>query len=324
MASRKSSRVNPKYKSKYRVGNWPEYERGLRSRGDVTIWFDAEAISAWSPPNNGRRGGQRRYSNIAIATALTVRIVFHLPLRQTEGFVASLLRLMGLEVSAPDHTTLSRRHKDVNVSLPTRDVRDSPIHLIVDSTGLKIFGAGEWHSHRHKAGKARRDWRKLHVGVDAEGFVVATKLTESTVDDASVVPELLEQVDAPIERFTGDGAYDRASVYEEIGKAGTPDVAVVVPPRRPAAVSKGAEGMWRQRNEHLKRIDEVGRQEWLKLSGYRKQAGAENLFMRYKQILGGRLRAKLFEAQKRESIVGCNALNRMYELGKPETYRVLV
>ena len=142
------------------------------------------------------------------------------------------------------------------------------------------------------------------------------------MDDASVVPELLEQVGSPIEHFTGDGAYDRRSVYEEIGKAGTPDVAVVVPPRRPAAVSKGAEGMWRQRNEHLKRIDEVGRQEWLKLSGYRKQAGAENILMRYKQILGGRLRAKVFEAQKRESIVGCNALNRMYELGKPQSYAV--
>ena len=126
-----------------------------------------------------------------------------------------------------------------------------------------------------------------------------------------------------IERFTGDGAYDSRSVYEEIGKAGTPDVAVVVPPRRPARVSKGAEGMWAQRNEHLKRIDEVGRQQWLKESGYRKQAGAENVFMRYKQILGGRLRAKVFEAQKRESVVGCNALNRMYELGKPESYAIV-
>ena len=152
---------------------------------------------------------------------------------------------------------------------------------------------------------------------------MATKLTESTVDDASVVPALLEQVETPIERFTGDGAYDRISVYEEVGEVGTPDVAVVVPPRRPARASVGAAGMWAQRNDHLKRIDEVGRQEWLKESGYRKQAGAENLFMRYKQTLGGRLRAKAFEAQKRESVVGCNVLNRMYELGKPVSYAVV-
>lgn len=155
--------------------------------------------------------------------------------------------------------------------------------------------------------------------MNAEGFVIATKLTESNVDDASVVPELLEQVGSPIERFTGDGAYDRRSVYEKIGKAGTPDVAVVVPPRRAATPSTGAAGMWAQRNEHLKRIDEIGRQQWLKESGYRKQAGAENVFMRYKQILGGRLRAKVFEAQKVEAMVGCNVLNRMYELGKPES-----
>ncbi len=263
MGARKSSKVNRKYKTKYRVGNWPEYERGLRSRGNLTIWFDAEAITAWTPSKTGRRGGQQRYSNLAILTSLTVRIVFHLPLRQTEGFVASLLRLMDLDLSVPDHTTLSRRNKDVNVPLPTR-AHDGPIHLIVDSTGLKIFGAGEWHSHKHKAGKARRDWRKLHVGMDAEGFVVATRLTESTVDDASVVPDLLEQVATPIERFTGDGAYDCTSVYEEIGKAGAPGVRVIVPPRRPATPSEVTEGMWVQRNEHLKRIDEVGRQAWLK------------------------------------------------------------
>ena len=208
MGARKSSRVNPKYKTKYRVGNWPEYERGLRSRGDVTIWFSAEAASAWTPPKTGLRGGQQRYSNLAILTSLTVRMVFLLPLRQTEGFVASLLRLMDLDLSVPDHTTLSRRNKSVDVSLSARAAHDSPIHLIVDSTGLKIFGAGEWHSHRHTAGKARRDWRKLHVGVDAKGFVVATKLTESTVDDASVVSDRLEQISPPIERFTGEGAYD--------------------------------------------------------------------------------------------------------------------
>ena len=120
MGARKSSKVNPKYKTKYRVGNWPEYERGLGSRGDVTIWFSGDAVSAWTPPKTGRRGGQERYSNLAILTSLTVRIVFRLPLRQTEGFVGSLLRLMDLDLSVPDHTTLSRRNKDVNVLLPTR------------------------------------------------------------------------------------------------------------------------------------------------------------------------------------------------------------
>ena len=174
MVAAKSSRVNRQYKKKYRIRNWREYERGLRSRGDVTIWLSEDAIAAWVPPKNGLRGGQRRYSNLAVRTALTLRVVFSLPLRQTEGFLDSLLRLMGLNLKAPDHTTLSRRNQIVAVPPLTRSY-DGPIDLIVDSTGLKILGCGEWNAHKHKASKKRRDWRKLHIGVDAEGFIVAAR-----------------------------------------------------------------------------------------------------------------------------------------------------
>ena len=159
MVAAKSSRVNRQYKKKYRIRNWREYERGLRSRGDVTIWLSEDAIAAWVPPKNGLRGGQRRYSNLAVRTALTLRVVFSLPLRQTEGFLDSLLRLMGLNLKAPDHTTLSRRNQIVAVPPLTRS-HDGPIDLIVDSTGLKILGCGEWNAHKHKASKKRRDWRK--------------------------------------------------------------------------------------------------------------------------------------------------------------------
>jgi len=146
MAAGKSSRVNRKYKTKYRIRNWREYERGLRSRGDVTIWLSEEAIAAWTPPRNGLRGGQLRYSNLAILTALTLRVLFLLPLRQTEGFLESLLRLMGLDLKAPDHTTLSRRNQTVEVPPLTR-VHDGPISLVVDSTRLKILGSDEWNVH---------------------------------------------------------------------------------------------------------------------------------------------------------------------------------
>ena len=166
MAAAKSSRVNRQYKKKYSIRNWREYERGLRSRGDVTIWLSEDAIAAWVAPKNGLRGGQRRYSNLAVRTALTLRVVFSLPLRQTEGFLDSLLRLMGLNLKAPDHTTLSRRNQIVAVP-PLSRAHDGPIDLIVDSTGLKILGCGEWNAHKHKASKKRRDWRKLHIGVDA-------------------------------------------------------------------------------------------------------------------------------------------------------------
>jgi hypothetical protein len=183
MASVKTSKVNPKYKRKYRVRNWAAYERGLRDRGDVTVWLSEEAI----------------------------------------------------DLDAPDHTTLSRRNQTVELPSFSR-VHTGPIHLIVDSTGLKIFGAGEWNARKHRKAKDRGGWRKLHIGVDGDGFIVAEALTENTKDDAAVLPELLGQIDGRIRRFTGDGAYDRKSVYDQIGTAGTEDVAIIVPPRRAAAL----------------------------------------------------------------------------------------
>ncbi len=321
MASVKTSKVNPKYKRKYRVRNWAAYERGLRDRGDVTVWLSEEAIEAWIPSPTGRRGGQPRDSNLAIVTALTLRVVFRLPLRQTEGFLASLLRLLELDLDAPDHTTLSRRNQTVDVPA-LRRVHAGPMHLIVDSSELKIFGAGKWNSRKHRKAKDRSGWRKLHIGVDGDGFVVAEALTEDKKDDAAVLPERLAQIDGQIRRFTGDGAYDRKSVYDQIGTAGIEDVTVVVPPRRPAAVSRNASGTWAQRNQHLERIAEVGRQAWQKEVRYRQQARVEGTFRRYKRTLGDRLRARGSEAQKREAAIGCVVLNRMLELGSPESYAI--
>ena len=210
MAAGKSSRVNRKYKTKYRIRNWNQYERGLRNRGDVTIWLSEEAIAAWTPAKNGLRGGQRRYSNLAILTALTLRLVFRLPLRQTEGFLDSLLSLMGLNLKAPDHTTLSRRNQIVAVPPLTR-AHDGPIYLIVDSTGLKILGSGEWNAHKYKASKKRRDWRKLHIGVDDEGFIVAAELTAVERDLLATNPCL--GVRAPARENRGDRVLSEDEIY---------------------------------------------------------------------------------------------------------------
>ena len=319
MAAGKSSRINRQYKTKYRIRNWREYERGLRSRGDVTIWLSEDAIAAWIPPKNGLRGGQRRYSNLAIRTALTLRVVFGLPLRQTEGFLDSLLRLMGLNLKAPDHTTLSRRNQIVAVPPLTRSY-DGPIDLIVDSTGLKILGCGEWNAHKHKASKKRRDWRKLHIGVDAEGFIVAAELTASSRDDASTLPALLDTIEVPIRRFTADGAYDHRSVYDQLSAAGTENVVIVIPPRRSAVSAGPTDGPWAQRDTALERIRQIGRREWQKESGYRQQARVENSFFRYKSVFGGGLKARHSKAQRREAAIGCHILNRMAELGRPSSY----
>ena len=185
-----NSRVHPKYKTKYRVTNWPEYDQALVQRGDITVWLSPEAIAAWKPARGGKRGGQLRYSNLAIETALTLRLVFHLPLRPTEGFLNSLFVMMGIDLSAPDHTTLSRRGQHLDVRL-RRVPADEAIHLIVDSTGLSIVGEGEWAAAKHGR-NGKRGWRKLHFAVDGSGAIVAQMLTDANVDDAKTGLELID------------------------------------------------------------------------------------------------------------------------------------
>ena len=310
MRTHKSSYIHPPYKTKYKVQNRAEYEKGLRDRGDVTIWFSEAAIAAWTPPSNRRRGGQQLYSDLAIETALTLRLVFHLALRQTEGFVGSLLKLMGLDLTAPDHTTLSRRGSKLEVAL-RRQVPAGPIHLIVDSTGLKITGQGQWAAAKHGA-RGIRAWRKLHVGVDENGVIVAEQLTDSSVDDSSVVEGLLGQVDQDIERFTADGAYDTWAIREALAARGA---TVAVPPSKKAVESGRDSTAGRMRDAAVTRIREVGRCQWKKEAGYHKQGRAENTFFRYKRLLGSRMRARDLDAQQVEVRLGCNVLNRMLELG---------
>ena len=212
------SKVHPTYKTKYRVANWAAYNQALVRRGDVTVWLSSEAIAAWTPRRSGRRGGQRRYSDLAIETALTLRLLYHLPLRQAEGFLHALFGMMRLDLSAPDYTTLSRRSQHL-----TRRLRPVPtdegIHLVLDSTGLSIVGEGEWAAAKH-GGRGRRGWRKLHLGVDQSGVIRVHTLTEETGDDATTALDLLTAVEGPLVRVTADAAYDTVAVYETAGARG--------------------------------------------------------------------------------------------------------
>src|SRR4030095_1292371 len=186
-------------------------DAGLRARGSLTVWFTAEAIEAWRAAPRTGRGGQPKYSALAIATALTLGAVFRLALRQTEGLIGSILQLLGLALAVPDHSTLSRRAETLEVPRPIP--RTGPVHLLVDSTGWRLCGPGEWLVEKHGT-QRRRSWRKLHIGVDAStGQILASKLTTSDVDDGSQVEPLLDQIADPLASFTGDGAYDQAGVY---------------------------------------------------------------------------------------------------------------
>ena len=177
--SHKRPHRHPKYKTAYHVKNWRQYDKSLRDRGDITLWLSQDAIDAWTPPMTGKQGAQLLYSDLAIETALTLRFLFRLPLRQTEGFLGSVLKLMDVPLPCPDHTTLSRRHPTVAIRQQVDRASAGPLSLIVDSSGLQVCGQGEWHAHKHGEKKPKR-WKKLLIGVDAEGQIVASAVTVSS------------------------------------------------------------------------------------------------------------------------------------------------
>ena len=306
-------------KQRHRVTNWADYEAGLRARGSLTIWFSDEAIEGWRAEARAGRGGQPRYSSLAIITALTLRAVFRLALRQTEGLIGSILALLGLDLPVPDHSTMSRRAETLEVPRP-RCGRE-PVHLLVDSTGLKLCGPGEWLEEKHGT-KRRRAWRKLHLATDADtGDIVASLLTDKDADDGSQVGPLLDRVDGPVASFTGDGAFDRDDVYAEVATR-HPDATVIVPPRSSAVPSAAAETDPTQRDLHLGCIAERGRMGWQRTSGYSWRALVEADNSRWKRVIGDGLRSRTDGRQETEVAIAANVLNRMLELGRPEYVRV--
>jgi Transposase DDE domain len=314
-------------RQKHKVTNWSAYDASLRQRGSLTVWFTDEAIAAWAAEPRTSPGGQPWYSPLAILTALTLRAVFRLALRQTEGLIGSVIRLLGLELAVPDHTTLSRRAATLEVPRPRsstnagagRDVE--PAHLLVDSTGLKLCGPGEWLIEKHGT-KTRRPWRKLHIGMDANnGQIVASALTGHDADDGAQVGPLLDQVVGPVASVTGDGAYDQEGVYASAAQR-HPAAAIIVPPRATAVPSRMAESEPTQRDSHLRLIAERGRMAWQKASGYTQRARAETAISRFKRVIGDRLSSRTDERRTAEADVAVHVLNRMLELGRPNYVRI--
>jgi len=306
-------------KQKRKVTNSAAYDAALRQRGSLTIWFTDDAIEGWRAQPRTTAGGQPWYSPVAILTALTLRAVFHLALRQTEGLIGSIIGLLGLDLAVPDHTTLSRRAATLEVPRPRRG--GGPLHLLVDSTGLKLCGAGEWLVEKHGA-KTRRSWRKLHIGMDADtGQIVAATLTTKEVDDASQASPLLNQVAASVAPFTADGAYDQDSVSAAVAER-HPAAAIIVPPRSTAVPSETAETAPTQRDRHLQFIAKRGRAAWQAASEYTKRARVEATIGRFKQVIGDGLRSRTDERRATEVDVAVHALNRMLDLGRPNSVRV--
>lgn len=305
------------------IRNWPEYNRALAQRGSLTLWITQEAIDGWlNAEKTGKRGASETYSDLAIETLLVLRSAYGLPYRQTVGFARSIFEMMGLALPLPHYSRLCCRQGvlavEITDRLATRSKNSAEgMCVVIDSTGLKLYGQGEWHARQHGRQK-RRGWHKLHLGIDADTHrIVAVSLSDKAVHDCIVVPELLEQIAEPIKTVPADGAYDTFEVYEQLMARGA---LPIIPPRRGARICKhgNCRGDPHPRDEHIRQIRRVGRAEWKRQTGYHRRSLAETGIGRYKQIHGPSMRSRRWDNQETEVMINCKVLNRMAALGLPD------
>jgi hypothetical protein len=304
-------------KTTYRITNSSQYNESLVRRGDVTFWFDEAVLAAWKHENGASKVGRPFvYSDPAIESLLMLRELFRLPYRQTEGLSRALVKLLQAEIAVPDFMSLAKRAGQTNVTLQVDKSATGPIDVVVDSTGLKVYGEGEWKVRQHGVGK-RRTWRKLHLAVNPETHeIVAQVLTDNHAHDADQVEPLLEQVDGEVQTFYGDGAYDQWKVYDGLAERG---VDAIIPPRKNARIkqhgNESADPL--PRDECIRQIRRDGRKARKQSIGYHRRSLAETARHRLKACLGGSLKNRILENQRTETSLRCKLLNLFVTLGMP-------
>ena len=324
MVSKKDKSPSKK-KDKYRTRNWKEYNQSLINRGSITFWFSQDAIQKWhSNKRSNKKGRPEVYSDDAIRCGLMIKAVFRLPLRQMMGLLLSLIQILGLSLLCPHYTVFSRRAGKLTIPLRKLMNKGERLNIIFDSTGIKVFGEGEWKVRKHGYSK-RRTWRKVHVGMCADtGQVIVSAVTSNDVsDDAAMVKMMNELEGTSLGDVLGDGAYDttdcRETIYDQGGRS-------VIPPKKTARLQKGGKlPCLEERDKAIRRIKELGeegRAQWKKEIGYHRRSRVETFMFRYKTILGDRLSARKWENQATEIQIKMDVLNRMTELGMPKSYRV--
>lgn len=310
-----------KKNTRYHIRNWPDYNRSLTQRGSLTFWISSEAIANWTTEElTGQPGASRTYTDLAIETMATVQAIFSLAGRQTQGFLQSVFDLMKLDLTAPDHSTLSRRRHHLTIALPVKDWTKSR-HLVVDSTGVKVYGEGEWKVRQHGISK-RRTWRKIHFCTDEATLeVISAVASTNDLSDAEALPELLQDVPGEIEQVSADGAYDQRKCYDTLNQH---QARAAIPPRKGARIWQRANGKAERhaRDENLRRIRKVGRKQWKHESNYHRRSLAETQVFRFKTIFGDRLQTRKVENQFKELLLKAAILNRITHMGMPESYKV--
>jgi len=300
----------------YKLSNWRAYNKSLVSRADITVWFDEDVIDQWEHDNVEVRAGHPFvYSDLAIETLLMLRELFRLPYRQTEGFGQALVKLMDVDVAIPHHTSLQKRAAKLGITIEVARPEGS-IDLVVDSTGLKVYGEGEWKVKKHGA-DGRRTWRKLHLAVDPDTHMIAAQsLTENRVHDGDQVGPLLEQVESDVDTFYGDGAYDQWKVHDSLAEQ---EIEAVIPPRKNAKIKQHGNSNEKPlpRDEAIRDIRLLGRKGWKQDVGYHRRSLAETAMFRMKNTFGGKLKNRSLPNQITETALRCKILNLFVALGMP-------
>lgn len=300
----------------------------LVDRGNVELWVSEEALQRWveefKAGKKRKRGKPKIYSNVAIETALIIQQVFHITLRQTEGFLTSILKKIGSNRKAPDYSTVSIRGGTLPVQIHTRAVGKQSLHIVVDSTGAKVYGEGEWKVRKHGWSK-HRTWKKLHIGVDeATGDVLLGEVTDNAMADCEVLEPLLNQLpeDAVVDQVSADGAYDKRICYTALKKKNINHIAI--PPQYNAKIwqhgNTKAERL--SRDENLRMIRKLGRKRWKQEINYHRRSLSETAIFRLKTIFGDKVQARNQANQRTQLLLRCKALNVMTALGMPDSYIV--
>jgi IS5 family transposase len=305
--------------SQYKITNWRAYNQALKQRGSLELWIADEVEQQWYYSGVSQRGAQYRYSNSCIQMACIIREVYHLGYRQTQGFMESLMVRLGWKVQVPDYSVINRRHKDLHMEVKGSDKQHK--YVVIDSTGAKVYGEGEWKVRQHGWSK-HRTWRKIHLAVDeSTGMIECCAMTTNSVDDAAMVATLLEKATGKINKVAADGAYDKKKVYRELEKR---KIKPIIPPRKGARITKhgNCRGSQLPRDKAIRQIRKWGRKQWKKKTGYHRRSIAESAIFRLKTIFGPKLSSREIPQQQVEVSIRCYALNRMALLGMPQTIKV--
>jgi len=322
MRNKSNTRKQSAFGGRCKIRNWSAYNQALKQRGSLEIWIDDEVRQQWYYQGSRQRGGQYQYSHACIMIACTVREVYRLPYRQTEGFMKSLIAKLGWDLEVPDYTVINRRRKRLNINIKGdgKKPKTGKMFLVIDSTGAKVYGEGEWKVRQHGWGK-RRTWMKIHLAVDEDTKEIESCATTTNgIDDAAMVAPLLDEVQGQVDKIAADGAYDKRKVYEELERR---KIIPVIPPRKGARIGKhgNCRGKPKARDKNIRAIRKLGRKKWKKKTDYHRRNIAESTMFRFKNMFGDKLTSRNINQQKIEVKIKCAILNKMTRLGMPDTYR---